>query len=57
MAFEVKSDIGSSLLVSRNAEDGVEVRRFDDGIARPAAAAEVQLLEAVEARWGRPEGQ
>lgn len=57
VAFEVKSDIGSSLLVSRNAEDGVEVRRFDDGIARPAADAEVQLLEAVEARWGRAEGQ
>lgn len=51
VAFEVKSEIGACMLVSRNAEGQVEVRRFDDGIARPASGAEVQLLEATEAKW------
>ena len=53
VAFQVKSDIGSSLLVARNAEGAVETRRFDDGIPLPAGDAAVQLLEAVEARWAR----
>ena len=50
VAFEVESDIGSSLLISRNADGVVETRRFDDGIPLPARAAERQLLEAAEAR-------
>ena len=53
VAFQVKSDIGSSLRVARNAEGAVETRRFDDGIPLPAGDAAVQLLEAVEARWAR----
>lgn len=53
VAFQVKSDIGSSMLIARDAEGVAQTRRFDDGIARPASQAEVQLLEAVEARWSR----
>ena len=53
VAFQVKSDIGSSMLIARDAEGMAQTRRFDDGIARPASEAEVQLLEAVEARWSR----
>lgn len=53
VAFQVKSDIGSSLLIARDAEGVAQTRRFDDGIPRPASQAEVQLLEAVEARWSR----
>lgn len=50
VAFEVSSDIESSLLVSRNANGEIETRRFGDGIPTPANSAEVQLLEAAEAR-------
>ena len=53
VAFQVKSDIGSSLLIARDAEGVAQTRPFDDGVARPASPAEIQLLEAVEARWSR----
>ncbi len=55
VAYEVRSDIGSSILVSRNAEGEVESRRFEDGIAGPASSAEIRLLETVEARMPDPE--
>ena len=55
VAYEVRSDIGSSILVSRNAEGEVECRRFEDGIAGPASSAEIRLLETVEARLPDPE--
>jgi hypothetical protein len=52
VAFEVKSDIGSSLLISRNSEGVAETRRFDNGVPLPASEAERQLLEAAESRSG-----
>ena len=53
VAFQVKSDIESSVLIARDAEGAVETRRFGDGIPVPASEVEIQLLEAVEARWAR----
>lgn len=52
VAFEVKSDIGASLLLARNAEGTIEARTFEDGVARPASEGERQLLEATEAKLG-----
>ena len=50
VAFEVKADIGSSLIISRNAEGQVESRRFDDGVPHAASTAEEQLLDMAEGR-------
>lgn len=55
VSYDVRSDIGSSVLIARNAEGEAQSRRFDDGIARPATAPETQLLEAVENRMLAPE--
>ena len=55
VAYKVKSDIGSSIIVARNAEGEPESRRFDDGVPRTATASETQLLEAVESRVQLPE--
>lgn len=55
VAYDVRSDIGSSVLIARNAEGVPLSRQFDDGIARPATAPETQLLEAVENRMPTPE--
>ena len=50
VAFEVKADIGSSLIISRNEEGQVESRRFDDGVPHAASTAEAQLLDMAEGR-------
>ena len=55
VAYDVRSDIESSVLIARNAEGEAQSRQFGDGIARPATAPEVQLLEAVENRMPAPE--
>ena len=52
VAFEVKSDIGASLLLARNADGAIEARAFQDGVPRPASGGERQLLEAAEAKLG-----
>lgn len=54
VAYDIRSDIESSVLIARNAEGEVQSRRFDDGIARTATAPETQLLEAVESRMPVP---
>lgn len=50
VAFEVRADIASSIIISRNAEGQAESRRFGDGVAMPASTAEEQLLVTVESR-------
>ena len=50
VAFNVRADIGSSTIISRDAEGAAQSRSFGDGIARPASASEQQLLEAAEGR-------
>ena len=55
VAYDVRSDIGTSVLIARNAEGQAQSRQFDDGVARPATAPETQLLEAVESRMPAPE--
>ena len=50
VAFNVRADIGSSSIISRDAEGAAQSRRFGDGVARAASAAEQQLLEAAERR-------
>lgn len=50
VAFDVRADIGSSMIISRGEEGQIESRRFDDGVVRAASAAEQQLLETEEAR-------
>ena len=54
VAYDVRSDIESSVLIARNAEEA-QSRQFGDGIARPATAPETQLLGAVENRMPAPE--
>lgn len=55
VAFQVRADIGTSLIISRNAEGRAEARQFGDGVARPASDAESQLLQMEEARIGLQE--
>jgi len=55
VAYDVRSDIESSVLIARNAEGEAQSRQFGDGIARPSTASETQLLEAVENRMPAPE--
>ena len=55
VAYDVRSDIESSVLIARNAEGEAQSRQFGDGIARPATAPETQLLGAVENRMPAPE--
>jgi len=55
VAYDVRSDIGSSIIVARNAEGAPESRQFDDGVSRPATASQTQLLEVSEARLKMPE--
>jgi len=50
VAFDIRSDITGSTIISRNADGAVESRKFGDGIPLPASAAEVQLLITEEAR-------
>ena len=50
VAFEVRADIGSSILIARNADGVAESRNFGDGIAQLASEAEQQLLEVAESR-------
>jgi len=55
VAYDVRSDISSSVLIARDAEGAAQARQFDDGIARPATAPETQLLEAAENRMPAPD--
>lgn len=48
VAFDVRSDIESSVIISRNAEGAAESRTFGSGVAQTASPAEAQLLEQAE---------
>lgn len=50
VAFDIRSDIESSAIISRNAAGEVESRTFGKGVARAASASERQLLETEEGR-------
>ena len=51
VAFEIRSEIENSAIISRNAEGVLETRTFGEGMARPATPAQAQLFETAEARW------
>lgn len=50
VAFDIRSDIESSTIVTRNADGVAESRTFGEGVARSASASEEQLLQTEESR-------
>ena len=50
VAFDIRSDIESSAIVTRNADGVAESRTFGEGIARSASTSEEQLLQTEEGR-------
>ena len=56
VAFDIRSDIETSAIISRNAEGEIESRAFGEGVARNASASEQQLLQTVEGRMASEDG-
>jgi len=55
VAFDIRSDIESSAIISRNPDGSAASRQFGDGVPRTASNAEAQILETEERRLVGPE--